>query len=410
MRFRLVEAPMDGTKPRKATKATLKQWPPPTSVIDKFKSLTKNSDQVEFLEATVIPAFKHMFGLRQMIIECIQYYGLDPKKNKFLDFLANLNVSFPNRDDRPKMDYIYKSWKNDKIDLKMPVLQNPNLYKRTFEDFKYTVNAFNLFSDQKAISNYLKEPTDPRKKPDLQLFMVSKNGNMAKDEIKPAGRRGNGYDPKKPLETIYGCIEFWAKDNEYSPEEIVQRKKDAEAKEKNKTNNTKTTNTTSQTTTININGSDWDYDYFKLEIEKVFANASQFKIPLGKKDQYLNRLYATFVLPNLSGSSNNDVQGQSASDVKPQDVKKFGDPSKIDTPIFVNLVSNNQSTPGAFVFNQFVPLDANSMPYYKTIADKNLGNLKRHLHNISPNDDTNADIHLQKIIDAVGKLQEITHR
>jgi hypothetical protein len=54
-----------------------------------------------------------------------------------------------------------------------------------------------------------------------------------------------------------------------------------------------------------------------------------------------------------------------------------------------------------------VPLDDNAISYYKQIANKNLGNLKRHLNKVNPNNDTDISIHLQSILDAVGELNAI---
>ena len=91
-------------------------------------------------------------------------------------------------------------------------------------------------------------------------------------------------------------------------------------------------------------------------------------------------------------------------------MSKFGQPHNIDVPIPLTVRTAKETLPGIYAFNQFIPLDEQSITMYKQIANKNLGNLKRHLHNVSPNDDTGVDTHLQSILDAVGSLQGITHK
>ena len=96
--------------------------------------------------------------------------------------------------------------------------------------------------------------------------------------------------------------------------------------------------------------------------------------------------------------------------VKDNDIIKFGDPHNIDTPIPLNIRTGNGEVPGVYAFHQFIPLDDASKTMYKQLANKNLGNLKRHLNNVNPNDDKGVDFHSQAIVDALGELQEITHR
>jgi hypothetical protein len=80
------------------------------------------------------------------------------------------------------------------------------LFDRSDKEFRYTLNAFNLFSQPNKAKNYLKDTS----KIDLSEFM---NG----DVVKPAGLNGETGD------TIFNTIEGWAKDNEYSAQEIADR-------------------------------------------------------------------------------------------------------------------------------------------------------------------------------------------
>lgn len=373
--------------------APVRQWPPAVSTLDRYDELGSQEEQTNFLKQHILPqpAFRKLFGVRPIIVNCILKYGLDPARNPFLRFLTSLNVDMnDSKTYRQKVQYLYNAFENKHItptQLKMDVFNNPTLYTRNYKDFQYTVKAFLTFSDPKKVSVYLKDTS----KVNIGAFM---NGNI----IKPAGLNGKGG----PTDTIYNVIEGWAsKGNEYSEEEIADRKQQAE-KEKEKEKGTGKTEKS--------NKIEWSYEYFKEELEKIFANSSKFKIN-GKKNDYLNKVFATFTLPTLTPvETENKVYKTSTSGVKDADVSKFGQPHNIDVPIPLTVRTAKETLPGIYAFNQFIPLDEQSITMYKQIANKNLGNLKRHLHNVSPNDDTGVDTHLQSILDAVGSLQGITHK
>ena len=156
----------------------------------------------------------------------------------------------------------------------------------------------------------------------------------------------------KEGDTIFNVIEDWSKDNEYSPEEIAQRKAAAE-KEKSKD---KTTDGKMSNTFIGIvPDTEWTYDYFKGELEKIFANKSKFKIELPSKNDYLSRVFATFSLASLEPSeTSNKVYKKNTKDVKDADASKFGDPHSIDTPIPMSVRTADDEVPGVYAFHQFI--------------------------------------------------------
>ena len=383
MRFRLLEAPV-------------REWPPSRQTLDKFNKLKTTDEKHRFINEYILPhpKFKNIFGIRQVIAESIFTYGLDPKRNFFLDFVSKINFPMPDaKTYKNKMKYIYDSFKNKGIDLKMPVLINPTLYQRSENEFKYAVNAFTLMSDPRKAGAYIKDTN----KIDINQFMDG-------DKVKPSGNNGRQGD------TIFNVIESWAEDNEYSPEEIANNKNKLAAEEEENKKSNKSGNSS-----ININISDqkdqWDYDYFKNILEKIFSNKSKFKIPNGDKNFYLERAFATFELPTLTPSeTENKLYKKSFSDVKDNDVTQFGNPHEVDTPIHLKVRNTKEEVPGIYVFHQFVPLDDTSSGYYAKIANTNKGTLERHLNQVQPNNDNDIDVHLQAVIDALDKLTGLQHK
>ena len=404
-------------------------YPPTRQMIDRYRSLKTADEQINFVKTYLLRGtiFKNFFGIRRVIIASCLDHGIDPKKNIFLDFVAELTktaVKIPNKNDRPKMEYIYNSFKAKKLNLRQPVLKdvlcNPSLYEgRSEKDFKYTVNVFNLLSQPNKAKAYLKNTEVINFD---ELFEGEGKADLRTSILKPGGASG------QPGDTIFNVLERWADNNEYSPEEIAQNKHaEEEEEEKNKKKSPGDGSGGGQSTAVaatsinvtvnvpnangNIEATEWNYDYFKEELEKVFANKGNYKTSLPNKNDYLNRAFATFVLPNLSPvETENKVYKKSTKDVKDADVSKFGDPHKLDTPIPLKVRTASAELLGVYVFHQFVPLDDSSKSYYKQISNKNLGNLKRSLNKVTPNTDQGVDDHLQRIIDALGTLQEIVHK
>lgn len=382
MRFKLLEAPT-------------REWPPSRQTIDRFNALKTLDQKKAFLNEHILPhpMFKKIFGIRQVIFDSIISYGLDPKRNFFLSFVSKIKFPMPDaKTYKNKMRYIYDSFKNNKIDLKMPVLLNETLYQRNENEFKYAVNAFSLMSNPKKAGAYIKN-TD----------VIDINDFMDGNTVKPSGNDGRQGD------TIFNVIEGWAEGNEYSPEEIANNKNKLAAEEEEN----KKSNKTNSNITININDQkdQWDYKYFKDILEKIFANKSKFNISNGNKNFYLERVFATFELPNIQVSeTENKLYKKSFSDVKDNDVTQFGNPHEIDTPIHLKVRTTQEETPGIYVFHQFVPLDNTSSNYYAKIANTNKGTLERHLNQVQPNNDNDVNIHLQAVIDALDKLTGLQHK
>ena len=372
-------------------------WPPSIETMEAYYKLDSKQKKENFLKTHIFPQerFKNLSGIRPVLMECMLKFGIDPKKNPFLSFA--MKIPFPMKESklyRDKMQYIFDSYKNNKMDLSMPALLNPSLYSRKFDEFQYTLNAFHIMSDPKKAGCYLKDTSVA----DVSEFM---SGN----EIKPAGLNGEEGD------TIFNVIERWAKDNEYSPEEIADKKEKAEKEaedSKDKKNGTDIN--------ININGENgsngtqWNYDYFKEILEKVFANSGKFETT-GNKNEYLEKAFVTFSLPEITPqSTDNKLYKKTFTEIKDADVNKFGNPHEIDEPIHITVRTGSKTVPGIYVFHKFIPIDETSLSHYKQLANKNLGNLKRHLNNVNPNNDNDVDTHLQRIITALDGLSGITSK
>lgn len=406
MRFRLVEREFGYTPTALGKNSKVKpEYPPTRDTLEKFNKLKISDEKISFVKDHILrhSTFKKLFGVRSIIIDSILCYGLNPKKNLFLNFIANMPVPFSDRKSKPKMQYIYDSFKNNKLKITdrilSQVLYNPSLYDRSDKEFRYTLNAFNIMSQPKKAGAYLKNTENV----DITKFLMSGN-DFQKSTIKPGGSDGKEGD------TIFNVIEGWAKDNEYSPEEIADNKNRAEEEEKEKENGKSKSGSDNWGNRVPP-ASEWTYDYFKGELEKIFANKGKFKTTLPSKNDYLNRAFATFSLATMSPiETTNKIYKKSANDIKDADVTKFGDPHNVDEPIPLNVRTSDKEIPGVYVFHQFIPLDNASLTLYKQVANKNMGNLKRHLNKVSPNDDDGVDTHSQRIVDAIGSLQEITHR
>ena len=392
MRFRLVEEPTQTTP-----KA---EWPPSNRTLKAYDKLETIDERTKFIQERIFPhkIFKNLFGVQSIIMDSIQRFGLDPTRNFFLNFVSNLNVSMSNAKSKPKLQYIYSSYLNKKLDLRMEVLQNPTLYDRSDRDFQYTLNAFHLFESDDRGGVYIKDTSIV----DTSEFLVSGN-DFTKSEIKAAGLNGQKGD------TIFNVIESWADNNEYSPQEIADRKlqKEKEDAEKEKSKKNGNTHSTIQDRTIT-----WDFNYFEEEIEKAFANQGKIFLPLTNKDEYINRLFATFKLPNLpplnlAQQKTPHIVNKSPNNIKDADVSKYGDPKDIEVPIRVVSQNNDVEIPGVFALHKFIPTDDNSMRNHITRGNNNLKYLKQHLYNINPTNDTDAFKHLQEIVNVVSELAPV---
>lgn len=397
MRFRLIESPAQPT-----TKA---EWPPSSKTLDAFDRQKSLQQQKDFLAKHILPhpIFRNLFGIRPIIIHSMMIAGLDPQRNKFLDFVCKIPFKMPDaKTYKGKMQYLYDSYNNKKIDIKsnilLPILYNESLWSRSLEDFRYTLNAFNMFSQPSLYKSYLKD-TNKNVKVSISQFI---NG----DEIKPAGIDG------RPGDTIYNQIEEWAKDNEYTFDEIQANKQKAEKEEAKKNKSNKDNKDEKGNVTINkgITNVKWNYEYFKTILENVFANSSDFKTELTKND-YLERVFVTFDLSNLTpGKVDSTIESSATNTIKDEDVKQFGDPHKIDIPIFLNANINGETIPGVYLFHKFISLEDRFISLYEQTSKKNLGNLKRHLAKVNPDNVTDVNILYQSVIDALNELSPIPHR
>ena len=180
------------------------EWELTREICSEFNELMTTNAQISFLNNKVYPykTFQRVSAIKSLITESILIYGIDPKRNDFLDFITKLDIEMTDRSFLSKMTYIYNAYKNGFIDLRdSEVLYNPTLYiGRNDKEFQYTVNCF--FYLPSHADSYLIDTS----KVDIMSFF---NGdNLAKSEIKPAGIDGEEGD------TIFNIVEGWSKDNE----------------------------------------------------------------------------------------------------------------------------------------------------------------------------------------------------
>lgn len=376
MRFRLVEEP-------------IKQWPPTIATIDAYNKLETSDARRNFLKTYILPqkVFRHIFGIRPVVIDCILKYGLDPKRNKFLEFVTSLTIDMPDASTyKQKMLYVYNAWENKKLDLKLSVLNNASLYNRSYKDFQYTLNAFNTFSRKDKASLYFKNTK-----------VVNINEFMNGDIIKPAGIDGREGD------TIYNVIEKWASNgNEYSEDEIAERKqKEAEDEEKGTDKGKEDT----------PNRNTLTYAYLKEELKKALANKSRIGINMSAKDylDYLERIFITFLPSKLSSINQDDanIVEKPGNSINDSDVAKFGKPASVDTPIFITSKVGDNQTPGIYIFHKFIPMDEQSMKQINKVSNFNLTLLKNKINNVTPSNDEDALSHLKELVSTIDRLQSL---
>ena len=127
---------------------------------------------------------------------CYRYY--DFRNSDVAYFIKRMkDVDLPS-DCRKKLEYIWGSYRNDKLDITLDWIYNSSLYNRSYEDFKYTTNVFNLLGSEETVGSYFKDTSVV----DFSRLYESDG------KIKPAGLDREYGD------TIFNLIEEWAKDNE----------------------------------------------------------------------------------------------------------------------------------------------------------------------------------------------------
>jgi hypothetical protein len=315
------------------------EWPPSNRTLKSYEKLETTSEQTKFVQERIFThkIFKDLYGVQSIIMDSIQKFGLDPKRNFFLDFVVNLGVPMPNAKLKPKLQYIYSSYLNKKMDLKMEVLKNPTLYERSDREFQYTLNAFYLFSDPKRYNNYLK-PSEKTRQVSVSQFMDG-------DVVKPAGLNGQKGD------TIFNVIEEWAKDNEYSPEEIANRK--------NKENNTITIGSILKT------GKHRSYRYLSKIVDIYYP-----EVDVDVEGEQLHfMLYTAFSLLDIENIFNNitpqmlpNVKQGLNSEIKMSDLNPQKD---VEPGTLINTPNVKNDPVSLYLYHKLVVLSKNN----KFIAD-----------------------------------------
>lgn len=167
------------------------------------------------LEEMVKDLFPNLASASDAIIRICNYWRLD-KDNYLLKLARELHdcgVKFTEEDDlQSKLDYLCEVARKDDLTIfafyprekVMELFYNPSLYKREFEDFKYTVFICLVVSHSQKLQEYFSDITliDHQE-------LLDEEGN-----IKPAGR----LEKSLSTDTIHGVVEEWTrlygKDNE----------------------------------------------------------------------------------------------------------------------------------------------------------------------------------------------------
>ena len=340
MNFRLVEEP---TK-----KKVNIEWPPSRKTLNTYDKLETTDEQTQFVNERIFPhkIFKNLYGVQPIIMDSIQKLGLDPKRNFFLQFVSTLNVPMPNATYRPKLQYIYSSFMNKKMDLHMEVLQNPSLYDRSDREFQYTLNAFYMMSDVNKAKMYLK---------DIRVINIDEffeSGNEpSTSPIKPAGIGGKKGDKKKDDDTIFKVIEKWVSQvGEYSPEEIADKKN----REK------------SMTTIGSVFRSDKHLTYRYLS---AIADSYYPEVEVDIEGEALHfMLYTAFSLTNIENIYTN-ITPRTLVDVKngtPNEVEKelkslsYSPQPEIKPGVIINTSNIHNDPVSLYLYYKFIVLSKNN--------------------------------------------------
>ena len=152
--------------------------------------------------------FPNLVSASDAIIRICDYWGLDDGNYllKLVRELHNYGAEFSEEDDmQRKLDYLCEVARKDDLTIfafypKEQVTElfyNPTLYKREFEDFKYTVFVCLVVAHSQKLKEYFTDVTLIDHKE-----LLDEEGN-----IKPAGR----LEKSLSTDTVHGVVEEWTR-------------------------------------------------------------------------------------------------------------------------------------------------------------------------------------------------------
>ena len=141
---------------------------------------------------------KLIFWGESIFEDYIDYYNCDFLDNDASRFIINMQGVDLFDDYYEKIDYIWNSFKNKKLDISLPWIYNSSLYNRSFEEFKYTTNVLNMCGQESFLSSYFSDTSVV----DINEFF-DENGNI----------KESGLDEREG-DTIFNIIERWSQNNE----------------------------------------------------------------------------------------------------------------------------------------------------------------------------------------------------
>lgn len=269
------------------------------------------------------PKYRKIYGIRDVLIQSILDFGPDEDRNGFLKFANKIKFEMPQaKEFKQKALYLYGGFKNNKIDLSHEYLTNPSLWKRSYKDFQQAVNAFEICLNPKITKQYLKNPSVI----DIEQFI-----------------RGNEILPTQELLDI---IDSWAKGNEYTPGERLQR------------------NSGGSTLLSLIGERKWNEDTFTGAINQALSDTNKFNVE-HNRDFYESIINDLFVLPETI-SSLNEIKSTSNL-ITNNESSRFIKGDKVDAAACIKASRYGKST-GPVIVN--IPAVNEIYLYYKGKAIK----------------------------------------
>lgn len=162
----------------------------------------KASDAERYrLTGTIIDNYNKpgLENIHKAIYRNFDYFGIDKNTNPYMKLLDELEFS-PKKSYNANFGILTEFQKTHRVDLNHDYLRWESLYNRPQKDFEYTVTAFEIVMDRNEVSKYFNDITNI----ESSQFVDPETG-----DILPAGKPGD-----KGIDTIYGVIEQWSRDDE----------------------------------------------------------------------------------------------------------------------------------------------------------------------------------------------------
>lgn len=174
----------------------------PSISADEIKRWNSASDKVRGQMATdILNRYENSYAMNlwHPFRKSLKLFGIDPKDNPFIEFTDRLVSEVPIKKTDDKLyDVLVDMHQRRLVDLNHSYLTDPQLYKRSSEEFQYTVNVFETVLDPSRINKYFNDTSK------ISVDQLYDNGI-----IKPAGNESTADN----TDTIFGTVESWSGTN-----------------------------------------------------------------------------------------------------------------------------------------------------------------------------------------------------